>query len=144
MKMTLASQINIATRLLKCGKSRVWLDPARNADIENAITAGDVRKLISDGIIRKMPARGLSNFKKKKMVIQKAKGRRSGKGSRKGSRANVQKRLWISRIRAIRDELAKLREAGKIDKSTFRQLYSKSKSGFFRSRAHLRIHIEKK
>ena len=142
--MGIKSQLNIAARVLKCGTSRVWFDPARMADIENAITAGDVRTLINDGIIVKKPKIGLSNFKKKKMIIQKEKGRRRGKGSRKGARAGTKKRLWMSRIRAIRKELATLKKDGKIENKDFRRLYSKAKSGFFRSRAHLRIHVEKK
>ena len=36
---TLKYQKNVAARILKCGKSRVWLNPSRINDVSEAITA---------------------------------------------------------------------------------------------------------
>ncbi len=141
----LKAQKEIASRVLGCGTSRVWLDPARMKDIQEAITADDVRRLIKDGAIKASPKTGISNFRKNKVRLQKIKGRRKGKGSKKGKLGTrlQKKKLWVKRIRIIRNTLSELRESRKIDKPTYRSLYMMAKSGFFRSRSHLMLYIEK-
>jgi large subunit ribosomal protein L19e len=143
--MNLSSQKNIAARILKCGKSRVWFDPARMGDIKDAITANDVRRLVKDGVIRALPKKGISSYRRKKMIKQLKKGRRKGKGTRKGRLGTriPRKRLWIQRIRALRNELQKLRSDGRIEKRTYRDIYLKAKSGFFRNRSHMLTYLEK-
>ena len=142
--MDLKSQKNIAARILKCGKSRVWLDPSRINDISEAITAADIRRLAKDGVIKALPKKGISSFRKKKIAKQKLKGRRKGKGSRKGKIGTrvLKKKTWIKRIRALRKLLKELRDSGRIDKNDYRKIYLKAKSGFFRSRAHLMGYLE--
>jgi large subunit ribosomal protein L19e len=143
--MDLKSQKNIAARLLKCGKSRIWIDPVRIGDVSEAITSADIRRLIGEGAIKKLQKKGVSSFRKRKNLAQKKKGRRKGRGSRKGSigtRLN-RKKFWIKRIRVLRRELRQLRAEGKIEKATYRSLYLKSKSGFFRSKSHLMNYIER-
>lgn len=143
--MDLKSQRNIAAKILKCGKNRVWFDPSRPGDIAEAITTRDVERLIKDGVIKVMPKKGISNFRKKKLAAQKKKGRRKGAGSRKG-RANTRapkKKLWIKRIRAMRNFLKELRDQGKMEKKVYRELYMKAKGGFFRNKSHLNIYIER-
>ena len=141
----LKSQKEMASRILKCGKSRVWFEPSRIADIEEAITAEDVRRLVSDDVIRLLPKKGLSSFRNKKKAEQKSRGRRKNKGSRKGSLGTraPKKRLWIKRIRVLRKMLKDLRAEGRIEKNNYRKLYMTAKSGFFRSRAHMLAYAEK-
>jgi large subunit ribosomal protein L19e len=141
----LRSQKMLAARVLKCGLSRVWIDPSRSADIADAITAEDVRGLIKDGVIRALPKRGISKSRKNVLALQKGKGRRKGRGSRKGAlgtRFN-KKDAWMVRIRSIRKLLAELKAESRIDNKTYRNIYRKSKSGFFRSRSHVLIHLER-
>jgi large subunit ribosomal protein L19e len=135
----------IASKVLKCGVSRVWIDPARTSDVKDAITTEDIRRLIKDGIIKALPKQGLSSARRSKMMMQKRKGRRKGHGSRKGtSGARAPgKRQWIKRIRAIRALLKELRNQGAIERRTYRSLYTVSKSGFFRSKSHLMTHLER-
>lgn len=135
----------MAARILKCGTSRVWLDPARSADIEEAITAADVRKLISDGVIAAKPKKGLSSFRTNKKRLQKKKGRMKGKGSRKGATKTraPRKKAWMSRIRTIRKLLRELKAAKRIENSTYRDVYVKARSGLFRSRSHVMIYLER-
>ena len=139
------NQKMIASRILKCGVSRVWIDPSRLGDVEDAITAADVRRLISDSVIKALPKQGVSKSRKTKMMKQKKKGRRKGHGSRKGAAGarTPRKRQWIKRIRAIRSLLNQLRNEGAIERRTYRILYKTSKSGFFRSKSHLMTHIER-
>ena len=139
------AQREMAAKIMKCGTSRVWFDPSRMADIDEAITSADIRRLINDGVIHAKPKTGLSNFRKKKKAAQKKKGRMRGKGSFKGhggTRHN-KKQMWMKTIRAIRSMLLELKEKKEIDSKTYRDVYSKSRSGFFRSRAHVMIYLER-
>lgn len=139
----LRSQRTIAARLLGCGETRVRFNPSRISDIADAITAADVQTLIHDGVIFTLPKKGNSNARIKKKLLQKKHGRRQGKGSKKGKKSGIKKRAWMTRIRAIRKELNKLREESRIDSKTYRKMYNISKSGFFRSRNHLLVHLER-
>ncbi|MBI4162753.1 MAG: 50S ribosomal protein L19e [Candidatus Aenigmarchaeota archaeon] len=139
----LRSQRTIAARLIGCGETRIRFDPLRTADIADAITAADVKTLINDGVIFVLPKKGNSNARIKKNLLQKKKGRKQGKGSKKGKRSGLKKRAWITRIRSIRSELNKLQEENRIEKKTYRRMYNISKSGFFRSRNHLLVHLER-
>jgi large subunit ribosomal protein L19e len=131
---------------LKVGKGRVWLDSEELGDIEEAVTRDDIRGLINDRVIQAKPkigtSRGRANFKR----AQKAKGRRSGHGSRKGAKGArlPKKRRWISTIRPIRKMLLELREAKKIDSATHRKLYGMAKGGIFKSKAHLNMYLLEK
>ncbi|MBI2172683.1 MAG: 50S ribosomal protein L19e [Candidatus Aenigmarchaeota archaeon] len=143
--MDLKSQKNMASKVMKCGKSRVWIDPARIADASDAITLADIRKLISDGVIKKLPEKGQGSFRAKKTASQKKKGRRKGRGSRKGSAKTrlPKKKTWMKKIRAIRKLIKHLKSEGKIDNRSYRDVYVKSKSGFFRSKSHVMIYLER-
>ena len=139
------TQKMIAARILKCGVTRVWLDPSRMADIEEAITASDIRALISKGIVKKLPKKGVSNYRKKKMLAQKRKGRRKGHGKRKGPMGVRidRKRTWMKKIRIARSILSQLRDANELKSSDYRSLYKRAKGGFFRNRAHVLLTLEK-
>ncbi len=143
--MIIMAQREMAAKIMKCGRTRVWFDPRRMADIEEAITAGDIRRLISDGVITATPKRGISNLRKKKKAAQKKKGRMRGKGSFKGHQGTrfSGKQTWMKTIRAIRSLLLELRSNGEIDNKTYRDVYKKSKSGLFRSRAHVMIYLDR-
>ncbi|MBS3054833.1 MAG: 50S ribosomal protein L19e [Candidatus Aenigmarchaeota archaeon] len=139
----LTSQKKIAARVLKCGESRVWFDPARGADIAEAITAADVRRLHMQGAIKELPAKGNSRGRARAVLAQKRKGRRKGIGSRKGkaSAGLSRKESWIKTIRALRDQLNTVRAS--MDHRIYRQVYRKAGSGFFRSRAHMMTYLER-
>ena len=145
MSQGLKSQKNIASRILKCGTTRVWLDPAREGDISEAITAEDVRSLIKEKIIRVLPKKGLSSFRKKKKALQKSKGRRKGHGSRKGkaNARNSTKKVWIKNIRGMRRKLKDLRDSKAIEIDTYKNVYKKSKGGFFRNKNHMVSYLER-
>ena len=139
------AQKNMAAKIMKCGRSRVWMDPSRIADIEEAITSEDVRRLVRDGVITARPKQGISNFRKKKLAAQKKKGRRRNRGSVKGHKGTrlQKKRTWIKAIRSIRILLRELKDQKKIDNKTYRDLYTKSKSGYFRNKGHVMIYLER-
>jgi large subunit ribosomal protein L19e len=140
----LRNQKRLAADVMKVGQSRVRIDPDRADEVAGAVTRADVRKLVSGGVIVAVQKTGVSRGRGRKIAMQKAKGRRSGPGSRKGAsgaRAPSKDR-WIQQIRALRDELRVLREKGAIDATVYRAYYVRAKGGQFRSRAHMRTHMK--
>lgn len=138
--LTMKTIKRMAAEILKVGESRIWIDPEKADELYDIVSREQVKKLIHDGVIKKLPpstpSRGRIRMKKEK----KKKGRRRGHGKRKGPRYD-EKDVWISKIRAQRKFLKNLRERKLIDKKTYRRLYRLSKGGFFRSIAHLKLYI---
>ena len=139
-----ASQRRIAASILKCGVIRVWFDPERLTDIENAISREDLRGLITDGAIKAHQKKGVSRGRARLRTAQRAYGHRKGVGKRKGAQGarTPSKRAWIQKIRAIRKALVALREAGTIDRHFYRVIYRKAAGGQFRSVAHMKAQME--
>jgi large subunit ribosomal protein L19e len=140
----LKNQKRLAASVMNVGSSRVRIDPDRGEEVATAVTRADVRKLVAGGVITAVQKTGVSRGRGRKIAMQKAKGRRTGPGSRKGA-ANARrprKESWVMRIRALRDELSVLREKGAIDVATYRDYYVRAKGGQFRSRAHMKSHMK--
>ena len=143
MTMDLKNQKRIAAQMLKCGESRVWIDPNRTEDVADAITRSDVRTLISSGTITARQKRGVSRGRANYLMTKKRKGRRTGQGSRKGSKhaRKPSKERWQQTIRPTRQRLKELRDDGVIDTRTYRKYYLRAKGGVFKSRPHLDSHL---
>ena len=140
--MKLHVQKRLAASIFRCSQKRVWFDEDRLDDIKESITKQDIKSLIAEGVIRLRPQKSISRFRARKNAKQKAKGLRKGQGSRKGkSTARLpKKKLWMSKIRIQRLFIKKLKDAGLISQDTYRNLYRKSKGGFFRSKRHIKIY----
>ncbi len=141
--MDLKNQKRMAAEILKCGENRVWLNPEKMEEIAECITRADIRTAIASGDIKAKPKNGTSYGRIRHAAAQKAKGKRKGPGSRKGTdNARVpQKRRWISVIRPIRAELKQLRDEGKITPAVYRMYYRRAKGGVYKSRRNLRMHM---
>ncbi|MHC1611188.1 MAG: 50S ribosomal protein L19e [Candidatus Methanospirareceae archaeon] len=139
----LTKQKKIAAQVLKIGESRVWIDPEATEEVAGAITREEIRGLIEEGVIRERQKKGVSRGRARVSARQKALGRRKGHGSRKGAKGAraSRKRMWITKIRALRKRLKELRDEGLLDKTTYRRLYNKANGGVFRSVAHLDDYI---
>ena len=139
----LANQRRMAAELLKCGRGRVWMDPASQEELADAVTRQDVRSAIKAGVIRANPVRGTSRVRARRFAAERAQGRHSGAGSRRGSpfARLSRKERWIRRIRAQRDLLRELRGGRKITAHVYREFYRRAKGGMFRSRNHLLINL---
>jgi large subunit ribosomal protein L19e len=133
--MNLRLQKRLASSLLNCGEGRVWIDPEKISQVEEAITREDVRRLIAEGVIKS---------KLKKGVTHRETNKRRGAGSIKGTMyaRKSKKDRWKDRIRAIRKMLKQIRTQG-ISKTIYRRLYYKSKGGVYRDRSHLKLLLEK-
>lgn len=139
----LSNQRRLAAAILKCGEGRVWVDPASQEELTDAVTRADIRSAIKAGVIRRKRIIGTSRVRARLHAAEVKKGRHQGDGSRRGTpHARVtRKGRWIRRIRAQRDLLNTLRTEKKIPPSVYREFYRRAKGGMFRSRAHLVINL---
>jgi len=146
MTYDLTLQKRLAAIVLKTSPHRITFDPARLNDIKAAITKHDIRQLVAEGTITAVAAIGVSRVRARKRASQRAKGLRKGPGSREGKATarNPAKRAWIGKVRAQREFLRDLRTKGILTAESYRDLYNKSKGGFFRSVRHIKIFINER
>ena len=78
----LSSQRRIASKIMKIGENRVWINPQRIEDVESAITREEVRKLVHEKAIAAAPVKGVSRGRAKTIQAKKRRGRRKGAGSK--------------------------------------------------------------
>ncbi|HIK00499.1 TPA: 50S ribosomal protein L19e [archaeon] len=144
MATTLETQKRIAARILKCGTSRIWIDPDAVNEVATAMTSGDVRKYIGLGFIKEIPVIGISRGRFRHRKLQFKKGRRRGYGSRSGAKfaRTPGKEKWMRQIRAQRRLLQELRTEKTISNDQFRKIYTQLKSGIYKSKAHLLAYLK--
>lgn len=139
----LSNQRRMAAALLKCGEGRVWIDPASQEELADAVTRSDIRSAIKAGVIRRHAIRGTSRVRARRHAHELEKGRHAGPGSRRGTpQARLSRKArWMRRIRAQRRLLRELRDQKKIPAGVYREFFRRAKGGMFRSRAHLIVNL---
>ena len=137
-------QKRLAGKILGVSPIRIWVNPDKLDDIKTAITNTDVRRLIKQGMITKAPLYGGSKVRARARQAQRRRGRRRGIGSRKGTDTSrtPRKETWMSRIRAQRELLQRIRKSELVTPETFKDIYRKAKGGFFRSTRHIKVYLE--
>lgn len=130
--------------ILNVSPKKIKFAPEALADIQKAITRADMRGLLAVKKIVERPISGHSRSRARKLLRQKRKGRRKGRGTRKGPAFSqlTKKDRWKTRIRVQRRFLRELRFKKLLDSHTYRELYAKSKGGYFRNLRHLKLYLE--
>ncbi len=136
-------QKRLAAKISKRSSKKIKFNLLKLDKIKEAITRADIRALIKDDAILLEQDKGISKARIRKNKAQKLKGRKRGQGSRKGS-ANARlkpKRTWINKMRLQRTFLKNLKKKNKITQEVYKNLYMKSKGGFFRSKRHIKLYL---
>ena len=135
----LTSQRRLASRIMKIGQNRVWIDPQRLDDVETAITREEIKKLIHEKVIKSSTIKGVSRGRTKTIRGKKREGRRNGPGCQSGTgHARVSKKeAWMKKIRSLRKRLRELKSTRIITETNYRQLYMMAGSGRFGSVADM-------
>ena len=130
---------SIASKLLGCGETKLWLNPKELDRVREAMTTEDIRALIKDGIIKKKKVQLHSKGRARILQDKKRRGRKRGFGKRTGSRkARMQrKQSWMKNVRAQRRHLRELKEKKKIGKEMYSKLYALIKGGYFKGRKRI-------
>ena len=147
--MIISNQKRMAAQILskkegrEVGVHRVWINPDYLDEVSTAVQKDDIRQLIDEGLIKARPIKGTSRGRARNVAAQKAKGRRKGPGSRKGTRnsRDPKKNRWMRLIRAQRRVLKEMRGDETLTSSEYRYYYRKAKGGSYRSVAHMRTNM---
>ena len=128
---TLRSQRRLSSYVLGAGRNRVWFDPLRIKDIQDALTRSDIEELIKDNAI-----------KAKKKSVKKTKHKKRKKNvAHVKKKLNFRKRDYMLRIRKLRKFIKNMKNSRKINREEFYQLRKMAKSGQFPDLRHLIEHM---
>ncbi len=134
----------LAANILKTSPKKVKFVQDALGEIKKAITRADIRGLIAIKKIVRVRSPEQSSVRARKIAKQKSKGRQKGRGSKKGKKTSVlsKKSAWMTKIRTQRVFIKDLRNKNLINVTNYRELYRKSKGGFFRNKRHIKLYIQ--
>lgn len=131
---------------MKCGKRKVWIDPAETETLALANSRQSIRRMIKNGLIIRKPQAMHSRARVQIRLDAKRRGNHTGYGKRRGTHnARIsEKTLWMRRLRVLRRLLRKYREQDKIDKHMYAHFYALTKGNRYKTKRVLIEQIHKK
>ena len=138
------SKKRLAASILKVSPKKVKFVQEALGEIKKAITRADIRGLIAIKKIVRIRPPLQSSVRARKIAKQKSKGRQKGRGSKKGKKHSVltKKSAWMTKIRTQRSFIKDLKEKELITVTNYRELYRRSKGGYFRNKRHIKLYIQ--
>ncbi len=131
--MNLRNKKELAARTLKIGKSRIVFIDSRKDEIKEALRKDDIRDLVESGAIV------VKEIKGKKKIEKKKKGKGPGNIRKK---VNKRKQEYVIMTRKLRGYSKEMFTQGKITKDELKEIRKRIRNRMFRSKAHLKSHIE--
>jgi len=131
--MNLSKKKTLAAKVLKVGKNRIFFVNENLPEIKEAITRQDILDLHNAGAIQVKEVSGRTKIVKRK--------RRRGIGKVK-KKVNTRKKEYVIMTRKLRRLAKHLLRTEKIDKDTYRQTRKQIRARKFRSKRHLKEHLE--
>lgn len=130
--MNLSKKKSLAARTLGVGVARIKFNSNSLNEIKEAITKQDIRDLVANKAIFVSEITGRKAIKPRK---------RKRAGSIR-MRPNNRKRDYMILTRKLRSYLSEIKKHGKISNEEFSSLRKGIRGKIFRSKAHLKEHIE--
>uniref|UniRef100_A0A2I2YUN6 Ribosomal protein L19 n=1 Tax=Gorilla gorilla gorilla TaxID=9595 RepID=A0A2I2YUN6_GORGO len=118
-------QKRLASRVLPCGKKKVWLDPNETNEISNANPRQQIWKLIKDGLMIRKP-----------MTVH---SQENTLAYRKGRHMGIEKVTWMRRMRILCWLLRRYRISKKIDHLMYHSLHLKVKRNLKADKARKKL-----
>lgn len=133
--MNLANKKELAAKVLKVGKNRIYFNIENLSEIKEAITRQDIKDLHEAGAIQIKEVSGRKKVEKRKHR------RRTGKVKKK---VNKRKQEYVIITRKLRTFLKYLLKTGSVDKETYRETRRQIRARKFKSKRNLKEAMEKK
>ncbi|MGK0232083.1 MAG: large subunit ribosomal protein L19e [Patescibacteria group bacterium] len=133
--MNLANKKDLASKVLKVGKGRIFFNQDNLGEIKEAITRRDIADLHKAGAIQIKEVSG------RKTIVKRKNRRRVGKVKKK---VNTRKQEYVIITRKLRTYLRHLLKIGTVDKETYRETRRQIRARKFRSKRNLKEAMESK
>jgi large subunit ribosomal protein L19e len=133
--MNLTNKKELAAKVLKVGKNRIYFVEENLPEIKEAITRQDIQDLHAAGAIQIKEVSG-----RKKNVKRKNR-RRTGKVKKK---VNVRKQEYVIITRKLRTYLKYLLKTGKVDREEYKETRKQIRARKFKSKRNLKEAFEDK
>ena len=131
--MNLRNKKELASKVLKVGKNRIFFVEENLPEITEAITRQDIVDLHEAGAIQIKEVSGRKTVKKRKHR------RRVGKVKQK---PNDRKQEYVIITRKLRKFVRYLLKTGAMDRETYRNTRKQIRARKFKSKRHLKEHLE--
>jgi large subunit ribosomal protein L19e len=133
--MNLLNKRELAAKVLGVGKNRLYFVNENLAEIKEAITRQDILDLYKAGAIQ------IKEIKGRRKIIKRKNKRKTGKVKKKVKKTKAE---YVIITRKLRTFLKHSMKTGKVDKEKYREVRRQIRARKFKSKRHLKEHLEEK